>query len=49
MTKHTSKPANAARYHGPVGFVRLIADTVSEAKRMREEAMKRFPRAYIAE
>ena len=49
MSKPESNKAPASRYRGPVGFVRMIAETVSEAMRLRDEAMKRYPRSYIVE
>lgn len=49
MTKHEATHTPAARYRGPVGFVRLIAETVNEAMRLRNEAMKRYPRSFTVE
>ena len=49
MTKIESNPVHVAAHLGPIGYVRLIVESLGEGLRLRNEMMKRNPRSYIVE
>ena len=49
MTKHETNPVPVAHRLSPIGYVRLIVESLSEGMRLRNEMAKRNPRSYIVE